>query len=328
MLDYVITPPEVTATQALAEVVEVARTVERLGYKRIWFSEHHNSIGLACTAPELVIGRVAAATSTLRVGAGGIMLPNHAPLKVAEMFQTLEAMFPGRIDLGLGRAPGTDGVTALALRRSREAVLGDDFAALADELFAFFTGGFPDDHPFASITVAPQVPELPQLWMLGSSDYGARYAAEHGLPYAFAQQINPDAATAMLTLYRRDFTPSRFAERPRSSFSVIAFASDDAAEAEDFAAYWTLTMSKMRSNRRTPTSMADAREFQGAPGYAAAREAMGPRLFTGTPSQIGNRLRRLAEAGAADEVMIATPHPELAARERSFELLAKEFGLG
>ena len=165
---------------------------------------------LACSVPELLIARIAAETSTMRVGAGGIMLPNHAPLRVAEEFRTLEAMFPGRIDLGLGRAPGTDGTTAWALRRSREAVVNDEFVTLAAQLFAFLDAGgaYPEDHPFASVMAAPRVPSPPQIWMLGSSGYGGAFAAVNGLPTAFAHHINPAPAVASLRSYRREFQPS------------------------------------------------------------------------------------------------------------------------
>ncbi|GAA3725085.1 LLM class flavin-dependent oxidoreductase [Salinactinospora qingdaonensis] len=327
VLDYVLSPPELSAHEALNEVVDSAVLVEQLGYERLWFSEHHNSAGLACSAPELVIGRVAAATRHIRVGAGGIMLPNHAPLKVAEVFNTLEAMFPHRIDLGLGRAPGTDGTTALALRGSREAVAKVDFADMAQELFAFLSNGFPAGHPFCEVTAAPQLVTPPHVWMLGSSDYGATYAAAHGLPFSFAQQINPDYTVPMLRRYRDHFRPSSRRSTPYSSFSVIAFATEDAEEAEDFAAFWALQMSKVRSNGRTPTSMAQAREFRSDSHYQLTRRSMADRMFVGQPAEVAQRVRAVAEQAHADEVVIATPMPVADARRRSFELLAVEFGL-
>ncbi|GLU47907.1 LLM class flavin-dependent oxidoreductase [Nocardiopsis ansamitocini] len=327
VLDYVLSPPGVSAHEALTEAVRSAVLVEQLGYERLWFSEHHNSAGLACSAPELIIARVAAETSRLRVGAGGIMLPNHAPLKVAELFHTLEALYPGRIDLGLGRAPGTDGATAMALRGSRRAVVQVDFDSLAEELFGFLDNSFPLGHPLADIVASPAVPAPPQVWMLGSSDYGATYAAAHGLPFSFAQQINPDAAVAMLRRYRDTFRPSERAATPYSSFSVVAFASDDDEESEDFAAYWALTMTKLRSNVRTPTSLDEARAFRTGERYASIRAAMADRLFTGTPDEVGARVRAVAEQARADEVVLAVPMPDPLLRHKALRLLATEFAL-
>lgn len=327
MLDYVSVGPGSNATDAIARTVELSQTVEALGYRRHWFSEHHNTRTLACTAPELIIARVGAATSTIRVGAGGIMLPNHSPLKVAELFHTLEAMFPGRIDLGLGRAPGTDGVTALALRRSRDAVMGDDFAELAGELFVYLGLGyaFPADHPFATIVAAPEVPAPPQVWMLGSSDYGGRFAAAHGLRTAFAAQINPDPAVEVLRRYRDEFEPSALLPEPYSMVSVNAFASERPAEVRDFEAYYTLTMVKLRRNERTPTSLDDARAFAASADYDHARWVMGDRMIAGPPDQVARELSRLAAASAADELMIVTPSPDHEARLRSYDLLAQAF---
>lgn len=324
VLDFVGIPYGGTATEAIEASVELAQTVERLGYRRIWFAEHHNSPTLACTAPELLIARIGAATSTLRVGAGGIMLPNHAPLKVAETFRTLEAMFPGRVDLGLGRAPGTDGMTALALRGSKEAVTGNDFPRLTGELLAFLTDGFPGDHPFRNVKATPAGPGLPALWILGSSDYGSRLAAVNGLAASFAHQINPELAGPALRAYRRDFTPSEYLAAAHSSVSTIGFASEDEAEIADFEAHWTLTMAKLRSGRLTPSSPAEIAEFVASPSYPSYRQQMSARLTAGTPDVVAKRLRALVEETEADELMVVTPSPSFGARLRSYELLATE----
>ena len=328
VLDYVSINEGDTAHDAIEHSVELAQLVERLGYRRLWFSEHHNTRGLACTAPELIIARVGASTTTLRIGAGGIMLPNHSPLKVAETFHTLEAMYPDRIDLGLGRAPGTDGITALALRRSRQAVWADDFPQLAGELFAFLELGlqFPDDHQFKPIIVAPTVPHPPEVWMLGSSDYGGRFAAVNGLRTAFAHQINPEPAIDVLRAYRRDFQPSEHLAEPYSMISVNAFASEGAAEVEDFVAYWTLNMAKLRRNEKTRTTLAEAREFARSPDFEVIRSRSGARLVAGPPDEVARELSRLAIEGEVDELMVVTPAPDQAARRRSFELIAVELG--
>jgi luciferase family oxidoreductase group 1 len=327
VLDFVGIPYGGTAHEAIEASVELAQTVERLGYRRIWFSEHHNSPTLACTAPELLIARIGAATSTLRVGAGGIMLPNHAPLKVAETFRTLEAMFPGRIDLGLGRAPGTDGMTALALRGSEEAVMSNDFPRLTGELLAFLTDSFPDDHPFRKVTATPKVPGLPELWILGSSEYGSRFAAVNGLAASFAHQINPELAGPVLRAYRRDFAPSTFLAAPHSSVSTIAFASEDEAQVAEFEAFWTLNMMKIRSGRTSPTSPEEIKEFAASAAYPTHREQMSSRLNAGTPDVVANRLRKLVEETEADELIVVTPSTAYEARLRSYELLAAELGV-
>jgi luciferase family oxidoreductase group 1 len=325
VLDYVSIGEGSTAHDAIERSVELAQRVEDLGYRRIWFSEHHNTRGLACTAPELIIARVGAATSRVRVGAGGIMLPNHAPLKVAETFNTLEAMFPGRVDLGLGRAPGTDGITALALRRSRDAVLSDDFPNQAGELFAFLRLGmaFPEDHAFAAIVAAPVVPRTAEVWMLGSSDYGGRFAAVNGLRAAFAHQINPEPAIDVLRAYRRDFQPSEQLAEPYSLISVNAFASEDPAQVRDFVAFWTLTMIRLRRNDKTTTTLAEAREFAESADYDHTRALMGDRLVAGPPDEVAGELTRLATAAEVDELMVVSPAPDHAARLRSYELLAE-----
>jgi luciferase family oxidoreductase group 1 len=327
VLDFVGIPYGASANDAIEASIALAQTVEALGYKRIWYSEHHNSPTLACTAPELLIARIGAATTTLRVGAGGIMLPNHSPLKVAEMFRTLEAMYPGRIDLGLGRAPGTDGVTALALRRSREAVMSNDFPELTGELLAFLTDDFPDDHPFRTVKAAPYVPGLPDLWILGSSDYGSRFAAVNGLSTSFAHQINPDLAVPALRAYRKNFTPSQYLAEPRSSVSTIAFASEDPHEVAGFEAYWTLNMAKLRSGRLSPTSPEEVKEFAASPGYEGMRTLTEGRLTAGTPDAVAEKLRTLVADTEADELIVVTPAPDLGQRERSYILLADAFHL-
>ena len=191
-----------SSRQALRTSVELAVLADRLGYHRLWFAEHHNSPGLASAAPEIMIAHVADRTTHLRVGSGGVMLPNHAPLKIAETFRLLEALHPGRIDLGLGRAPGTDPRTAFAMRRSREAMTADDYPELLAELIAF-DSGFPAGHPFEAIPAVPVDTRLPPLWLLGSSDFSARLAAETGLGFAFAAHINAAGAVPALRDYRR-----------------------------------------------------------------------------------------------------------------------------
>src|ERR687885_2398341 len=203
-----------SGAQALRNTLGLARLTDRLGYERYWLAEHHNLPSIASSAPEIMIGHVAGVTQKIRVGAGGIMLPNHAPLKVAETFRVLEALHPGRIDLGIGRAPGTDPVTATALRRSPEVLDAENFPQRFGELLAFSGAGFPEEHPFRSIVAMPADIGLPPIWLLGSSGYSARAAGQMGFGYSFAAHFSPaDPATAMHA-YRESFEPSENFERP------------------------------------------------------------------------------------------------------------------
>jgi len=247
----------VSASEAIARTVRTAQAADRLGFKRFWISEHHNFEGLASSSPEILIAHVASATRDIRVGAAGIMLPNHAPLKVAEWFKTLEMLHPGRIDLGLGRAPGTDQVTAFALRRSRESAAGaPEFPEQAAELIAFLTDEWPDGHPFANVRATPVVDTQPELLMLGSSGWGSAFAAVNGMTSVFAHHMSPELAVDALRAYRRDFRPSELGSEPRVIVSALALASHDADVVADFRAGWALGMRYIRSGaKRRPTSV-------------------------------------------------------------------------
>src|SRR5215475_3938472 len=220
VLDFVGIEYGESAASALAGAVSVAQALEAAGYRRYWVSEHHNMKTLACSAPELLIAHVGAFTSRIRVGAAGIMLPNHAALKVAETFRTLLAMYPGRIDLALGRAPGTDPLTAHVLRRGMVADPAAEFPAQVGELLAFLGDGFPDGHPYAPLIAAPLVPDRPELFVLGSSPYGPRFAAVNGMAAVFAHHMSPDLAFDVLRAYRRSFTPRIEGGTPYSAMSV------------------------------------------------------------------------------------------------------------
>lgn len=324
VLDLVTMWNGMSAGDAIRETVALAQHVERLGYTRFWLAEHHNMPWQASSAPELLIGPVAAATTTLRVGSGGVMLPNHTPLKVVENFRTLEALYPGRIDLGIGRAPGTDGVTALALRRTREALGADDFPEQFAELLAFFGDDFPADHPFSRITPIPVTATNPQIWLLGSSDYGARLAAQYGFGFAFAHHISPDPAIPVLQMYRRDFQPSARLQQPYSILAVSAFCAETEEEAEDVAAILTLRWTRMRRGiSAPPPTVEEARAYRYSPAEEPLRTAMRTRLIAGTVETVPDALRTLAYESAADEIMLLTMTPDPAARRRSYELLAQ-----
>src|SRR5450756_2682303 len=227
VLDFVGIEYGEGASDSLTGAVGIARAIETAGYRRYWVSEHHNMHSLACSAPELLTAYVGAHTSRIRVGAAGIMLPNHAALKVAETFRTLLAMYPGRIDLALGRAPGTDPLTAHVLRRGLRTDAGAEFPGQVAELMAFLGDGFPEGHPYAKLIAAPVVDEQPELFILGSSQYGPHFAAVNGMSAVFAHHMSPDLAFQALRDYRRDFTPRVDGAKAYSAMSVLAFASED-----------------------------------------------------------------------------------------------------
>jgi luciferase family oxidoreductase group 1 len=318
----------ITAGEAIQNAVDLARHVEQLGYTRFWFSEHHNSATLASSAPEILISHVAGKTSTLRVGSGGVMLPNHSSLKVVENFRTLEAIYPSRIDLGIGRAPGTDGLTAYALRRSREALSAEDFPQQLAELLAFFTSSFPDGHSFKRITPTPVVTTIPQIWMLGSSDGGARFAAQNGLSFAFAHHISPEPAIPVLRFYRKNFEPSEFLAAPRSILAASVICAETDEEAEDLAAPQILNWVRFAQGLHLPPpTLEEARNYRYSPAEEAIRQQTRSRSIVGSVERVMYKLERLIKDGQVDELMVLTMVPDPAARRRSYELLAKAFQL-
>jgi luciferase family oxidoreductase group 1 len=318
-----------SASDALRNTIDLAQHAERLGFERYWLAEHHNAGGLASSSPEILIGLVAQATKTIRVGSGGVMLPNHSPLKVAEWFRLLHALFPGRIDLGLGRAPGTDPQTARVLRRSA-APAADDFVPLFDDLVGYLeeeTSPRPDRG--GRIRAIPTGVAPPALWILGSSDYGGAFAARRGLGFAFARHINPTDAVGVLRAYRAGFRPSAQVPGPHAilALSVICGETDD--EAEVLASSVDLSMTRfLRGIRDLPLpSVEEARAYR----YDSQEEAL--RLFhrdrhiIGGPRRVRDEILSLAQAAAADEVMIMTHIHSHEARKRSYELVAGALGV-
>lgn len=328
LLDFVDIPHGLTAPEAMARTVRTAQAADRLGYHRYWISEHHSFVGLASSSPEILINHLAGATSTIRVGAAGIMLPNHAPLKVAEWFRTLEMLHPGRIDLGLGRAPGTDQVTAFALGRSRDGATGlPDFPQQAAELIAFLTDSWPADHPFAKVVATPVVDTMPELLMLGSSGWGSAFAAANGMTTVFAHHMSPELAVDALRAYRRDFRPSELGTTPRVIVSALALATHDADVAEDFRAGWALSMRNIRSGDTTRPTVEDIRAFRLSDEYARIAPGLAGRVFAGAPATVAHQLASLADAAGADEITVVAPTPDSEAKLTSLELLATEWGL-
>jgi luciferase family oxidoreductase group 1 len=308
--------------QSIAGAVGIAQAVEAAGYRRYWVSEHHNMSSLACSAPEILTAHIAAHTQTIRVGAAGIMLPNHAPLKVAEMFRTLVAMYPGRIDLALGRAPGTDPLTAHALRRGLAADPAAEFPGQVAELLAFLGDGFPASHPYANLLAAPVVDERPELFMLGSSAYGPRFAAVNGMSAVFAHHMSPDLAVELLRDYRREFTARTAGATPYSAMSVLAFASDDEEAVTEFEASWTLTIQNIRRGVREPLRPEQVRQFARSEEFRHSPRGEA-RMVTGEGKAVAERLLEMKELAQVDEIVVVTPSLDRARRTGSYQALAQ-----
>ena len=316
-----------TPAAALRNTLDLARHTDRLGFTRFWVAEHHNLPSVASGAPEIMIGQIAAVTERIRVGSGGVMLPNHAPLMVAERFKLLEALFPGRIDLGLGRAPGTDPVTSYALRRLQQE-RGDDFVERLQELLLLETKGFPEGHPFRKIDIMPSGVPLPPIWLLGSSDFSAHLSAQLGLGFGFAQHFaSHDAVDAMIS-YRREFTPSQWRLKPHAILTIAAICAETDAEAERLAASADLNV--LRRNRGEYGPLPSPEEALAYEYSAAERDAIRrnrQRLFVGSRPTIRKLLEPLLAATQADELMITAAIFDHDAKLSSYELLAQEFGV-
>ena len=322
VLDFVGIEYGETAHASIAGAVGIAQAVESAGYRRYWVSEHHNMSSLACSAPEILTAHVAALTDHIRVGAAGIMLPNHAAFKVAETFRTLVAMYPDRIDLALGRAPGTDPLTAHVLRRGVTADPAAEFPGQVAQLLAFLGDGFPDDHPYAKLIAAPVVAERPEIFVLGSSAYGPKFAAVNGMSAVFAHHMSPEIAVELLRAYRREFTPRSEGARPYSAMSVLAFASDDDDAITEFEAAWTLTIQNIVRGNRVPLKPEQVHEFARSEAF---RE--GPRdrtrMITGEPKIVAERLLELKELAQVDEIVVVTPSLDRVRRTGSYLALAQ-----
>lgn len=318
-----------TEADALRETIEIARDAERLGYARFWLAEHHGGAMVASSSPEVMIGAVAAATERIRVGSGGVMLPNHSALRVAEHFKVLGALHPDRIDLGIGRAPGTDQVTALALRRNREAMTAEDFPAQLGELLAFSgEKDWPPGHPFSHVRAAPLDVELPPIYLLGSSEYSAQLAASAGLGFAFAAHISPEMAIDSLRLYRERFQPSERLAEPYAILAHAVVCAETDERADEIAAPSRVAFRRLRAGRPTPLpSVEDAlmEEGPGVPREPGRNQA--ERMLVGSPSTVRERADDLLTQSGADELMTMTNVHDIADRRRSLELVAEAFHL-
>ena len=340
VLDLVTVGAGRTATQALQTSVELARLAETRGFHRHWVAEHHSMPGVASSSPAVILAHLAAHTTRIRLGSGGVMLPNHAPLVIAEQFGTLEALAPGRIDLGLGRAPGTDGATAAALRRTDRLNEGaDDFPQQLLELTRFLDDDFPDGHPYRRIHAIPgpvqgtspggvQSPHRPPLWLLGSSGFSARLAATLGLPFAFAHHFSAQNTIPALDLYRESFRPSETLAEPYALIGVSALAADDEREARRQVRAAALNMIRLRTGRPglVPTPE-EAEAYPFSPPEQEFIDSWNANVVHGTQDEVRAGLDDLHKRTGADELMITSHAHSAALRLRSYELIADAYDL-
>ena len=314
---------------SIRDTVELARLCDRLGYHRYWVSEHHSSDSIAGSAPEILLAALAMVTTRIRLGSAGIMLPHYSSLKVAEQFRVLEALAPGRMDLGLGRAPGSDGRTAFALNPNA-AEAATAFPAQLRDLMAWVSGTpLPEGHAFRTVVAQPAGETAPEVWILGSSTYGAQVAAYFGLPYCYAYFFTEgQGAAEALSLYRGTYRPSARHSSPNTAIAVFALAADTQAEAEHLFTPREVWRAERERGRFVPLpSPEEAAAYPFTPAELSRNAAIRERAAYGTPAVVRQRLTAVAEELGADEVAVVTALHNQAARRRSFELISREFGL-
>lgn len=318
-----------SAGEVLHNSTEIAILAEQLGYHRYWFAEHHNSLSLMSMFPEIIMAHVASKTSRIRVGSGGVMLPNHSSLSVAERFSMLEALHPGRIDLGIGRAPGTDGRTAYALRRSWEVLREDTFPRQLDDLLGYFGHDLPEDHEFARVIANPDPSLVPQFYMLGSSMGGVQFAIQKGLAFVFAAQINAGMAEEVMQLYREQFRPSKYYDQPKAILSISVFTAETEEEAYYQAAPTLLMWTMLATGRRFKSfpTLDEANSYPYTLQEIAIRDQQMNKFVIGTPVQVADQLHQLVKKTGADEIIMVDGYPEIGARRKAYTLLADQFNL-
>jgi luciferase family oxidoreductase group 1 len=340
VLDLVTVSAGHTATDALRTSVELSRLAEARGFHRYWVAEHHSMPGVASSSPAVILAHLAAHTERIRLGSGGVMLPNHAPLVIAEQFGTLEALAPGRVDLGLGRAPGTDGATAAALRRTDHLNEGaDDFPEQLAELIRFLDDDFPDGHPYRRIHAVPgpvqgtspggvQSTHRPPVWLLGSSGFSARLAGVLGLPFAFAHHFSARNTVPALDLYRETFRPSAVLDRPYALIGVGTLATEDEKEARRQLKAAALSMIRLRTGRPgLVPSVEEAEAYEFSEMERDFADSWNANVVHGTPDEVRAGLDDLQKRTGADELMLTSNAPGMDVRLRSYELIADAYGL-
>ncbi|MER6343209.1 LLM class flavin-dependent oxidoreductase [Streptomyces sp. NPDC001532] len=340
VLDLVTVGAGSTSADALRTSVALSRLAEARGFHRYWVAEHHSMPGVASSSPAVILAHLAAHTDRIRLGSGGVMLPNHAPLVIAEQFGTLEAMAPGRVDLGLGRAPGTDGATAAALRRTDRPDEGaDDFPRLLAELSRFLDDDFPDGHPYRRIHAVPgpvqgtspggvQSAHRPPIWLLGSSGYSARLAGLLGLPFAFAHHFSAQNTIPALDLYRESFKPSEVLAEPYALIGVSALAADEERVARREVKAAVLSMVRLRTGRPgLVPSPEEAEAYEFSPMEREFVQQWSSNIIHGTADEVRTGLDDLQKRTGADELMITSNTPTGEVRLRSYELVADAYGL-
>ena len=317
-----------TAETAILETVKLAQLTDWLGYQRYWVAEHHDSEGLSGASPEALVGQIAARTEHIRVGTGGVMLSHYSPLKVAETFRLLETFYPGRIDLGIGRAPGSDQRTAQALAYGQQARGPDIYPNQVQDLIAWLGDGLPDDHPFAGIQASPRMDHRPELWMLGSSDQSAQLAAHFGVPYSFAHFITDEGGPTMMRAYQMRFQPSDLLAKPRGSIGVFVICADTEEEAMRLGASRDLWRVRLDLGQIGPVpTIEEALAYEYSDVELKRRDYHRRRNIVGAPEQVKQGLDELLEKYRVDEAVVVTITHDYAARARSYELLAEVYGL-
>ena len=315
-----------TAATAILETIKLAQLADRLGYHRYWVAEHHSSEGLAGSAPEALVGQIAARTERIRVGSGGVMLSHYSPLKVAETFRLLETFYPGRIDLGIGRAPGSDQRTAQALAYGQQARGPDIYPNQVQDLIAWLGDGLPTDHPFSGIVASPPVEHRPELWMLGSSDQSAQLAAHFGVPYSFAHFITDESGPTMMRSYQMKFQPSALFSEPQGSIGVFVLCADTEEEAHRLAASRDLWRVRLDLGEIGPVpTPEEALAYEYSDVELQRRDYHRRRNIIGAPEQVKKGLQEVLAKYRVDEAVVVTITHDYAARARSYELLAEVF---
>ena len=313
---------------AVGETLLLAEAAERLGFHRYWLAEHHASAGLAGSSPEILIGQVAARTRAMRVGSGGVMLSHYSSFKVAENFRMLETLFPGRIDLGIGRAPGSDRLTAMALAHGPGALGIEHFPAQIRDLIGHLDGSLADDHPFARVRAMPSGPTSPELWLLGSSDQSAAMAAHFGCAFSFAHFIADRGGDLVMRAYRERFRASDVLAEPRGSIGVFVVCADTEAEALRLARSRDLWLLRLYRGETSPVpDVEEAEAYPYTDRELAIVRANRSRTIAGAPEQVRARLREIGARYGVDEFVVVTICDRFEARLRSYELLAQVFDL-